>query len=448
MADNKRRIWGWYFFDFASQPYNTLLLTFVFAPYIASIMGDGSAAQAVWGYGVAAAGFVIAIASPLLGAVADRTGGRMRFIWLFSLMYVLGAWGLWYAIPGDFNVWFIMAAFGIGLIGMEFATSFTNAMMPDLVGTKDLGRVSGAGFGFGYVGGFLTLLIMLALFDDATGGKTLLGIPPIFGLDPSLREGTRAVGPLTAIWYIVFMIPFFLWVHEPRKTGGIAIGQALRQAGPDLMATLRTLPQRGSFTSYLLSSMFYRDALNGMYAFGGIYAAGILNWQTRDMGLFGILAIISGIIFSWLGGRADGRYGPKPVIVTSVLLLTITATAVVLISRTSVLGMTVAAGSRLPDYAFFMVGILIGAAGGMLQASSRTMMVRQAHPDHMTEAFGLYALTGKATSFLAPFLIAVATDISGSQRIGVAPLIALFLIGLVLLVWVKPEGDHKGHTPA
>ncbi len=443
MAGNNKRIWGWYFFDFASQPYNTLLLTFIFAPYMADVMGDGSAAQSVWGFGIAAAGIIIAVASPLLGAVADRTGGRMRFIVLFSIMYVVGAAGLWYAAPGSLNVWLIMLSFGIGLIGMEFATSFTNAMMPDLVSKEEIGRMSGSGFAFGYVGGFLTLLIMLLLLDDGTNGKTLLGNPPLFGLDPALREGTRSVGPLSAIWYVVFMIPFFLWVREPARTDGVPIGVALREAIPGLMKTLRTLPARRSFTAYLASSMFYRDALNGMYTFGGIYAAGILNWETRDIGIFGILAIISGTIFAWLGGKADARLGPKPVIMATVLILTLTAIAVVTISRDSVLGIPVGIDSSLPDYAFYLVGVLIGAAGGVLQAASRTMMVRQADPDHMTEAFGLFALTGKATSFLAPLLIAITTQISGSQSVGVAPLIGLFLIGFILLLFVHPDGAEQ-----
>jgi MFS transporter, UMF1 family len=147
MASAQRRIWGWYFFDWASQPYNTLLLTFIFAPYMNDLLGDGSRAQAVWGYGIGAAGLLIAVLAPLLGAIADKAGGRMRFIWLFSVLYVTGAWGLWYAAPGDFNLTLVMLSFAIGLIGMEFATIFTNAMLPDLGTRADLGRISGSGLG-------------------------------------------------------------------------------------------------------------------------------------------------------------------------------------------------------------------------------------------------------------------------------------------------------------
>ncbi|NUB44867.1 MFS transporter [Fertoebacter nigrum] len=442
MASARQRIWGWYFFDWASQPYNTLLLTFIFAPYVTQVMGDGTSAQTVWGYGIAAAGLIIAVGSPLLGTIADRAGGRMGFLWAFSAMYVLGAWGIWYAAPDGFNVWLIMLAFGIGLIGMEFATTFTNAMMPSLGTPQQMGRISGSGWAFGYLGGVLALVVMLLFFEDGNAGKTLLGQPPAFGLDPAEREGTRAVGPLTAIWYVVFMIPFFLWVREPRRATDLTVRDAARQAWPDLRQTLRSLPARSSLSAYLMSSMFYRDALNGMYTFGGIYAVGVLGWATRDVGIFGILAAVTGAVFAWIGGRADSRYGPKPVIVTCVLVLTLVALGVVLVSRETVFGMAVTPESNLPDIAFYILGALIGAAGGALQSASRTMMITQSDPDRMTESFGLYALAGKATSFLAPFLIAVSTDISGSQRIGAAPLIGLFLIGLVLLLWVKPNGEQ------
>lgn len=441
MARTSRRIWGWWFFDWASQPYSTLLLTFIFAPYIAQVMGDGTAAQVVWGYGNSAAGIAIAVLAPLLGAIADRTGGRMRFIALFSVMYVLGAWGLWYAAPGDLNIGFIMLCFAVGLIGMEFATTFTNAMLPDLGTPAEIGRISGSGWAFGYTGGVLALILMLAFFAEGASGRTLIGLSPLFGLDPETREGTRAVGPFVAIWYAVFMIPFFLWVREPAKPGTVGIGTAAREAWPNLMTTLRTLPRRRSLFAFLGASMFYRDALNGIYAFGGIFAAGVLGWSVTQVGLFGILAAITGAVFAWIGGKADSRFGPRAVIAVSILVLTAVALAVVFVSRESVFGIGVGPESRLPDLAFYLLGALIGAAGGALQSASRTMMVTQADPARMTEGFGLYALSGKATSFMAPLLIALVTAATGSQQAGIVPLVVLFLLGLVLLLWVKREGD-------
>lgn len=326
------------------------------------------------------------------------------------------------------------------MIGMELATIFTNSMLPDLGDRTEIGRISGNGWAFGYVGGLCALVIMLTLFaEDAETGRTMIGLEPALGLDPATREGTRAVGPLTAIWYAVFMIPFFLWVRDPKPKN--AQKGALKLALTEVGKTVRQLPQTPSLFSYLTSSMFYRDALNGMYFFGGIYAAGVLGWTVVDVGIFGILAIIAGAIFAMIGGRADQHFGPKPVISACVLILTFVAISMTLISSDRVYGIYVGPDSSLPTIVFYLLGATIGAAGGVIQSASRTMMVRQARPGRMAEGFGLYALSGKATSFIAPTSIGIATAISGSQQLGVTPLIALFLIGLILLRWVKPEGD-------
>jgi UMF1 family MFS transporter len=404
-------------------------------------MGDGTAAQSAWGFGIGTAGIIIALLAPVLGALADTSGNRLKWIWIFSVMYVCGAAGLWLAAPGDFNLILILVFFAIGMIGMEFATTFTNSMLPDLGTPEEIGRISGNGWAFGYVGGLLALVIMLAFFaDNAQTGKTMIGLDPALGLDSSHREGTRFVGPLVAIWFIVFMVPFFLFVRDPKSRA--APKGAVKQSLKDLKATLGRLPQDRSLFAFLGSAMFYRDALNGMYAFGGIYAAGVLGWSVQNVGIFGIIAIIAGALAAWMGGMADSRFGPKPVIVSCILALTAVGVAIVLISRESMFGIPLAEGSSLPDIAFYLIGAVIGAAGGVIQSASRTMMVRQANPERMTEAFGLYALAGKATSFLAPLLIGVTTYATGSQQLGVSPVIGLFLIGLVLLVWVNPNGKR------
>ncbi|MDD8024504.1 MAG: MFS transporter [Paracoccaceae bacterium] len=444
MITTRKRIWGWYFFDWASQPYNTLLITFIFAPFMKDLLGTGSAAQTVWGYGVGLAGLVIALASPFLGAIADKAGRRIPFIWLFSLMYFGGAWGLWYAVPGDYSLLFIMTSFAIGMIGMEFATTFTNAMLPDLAPRDEIGKVSGSGWAFGYIGGMLALIVMLGFLQiSPTSGKTMIGLPPLFGLDLAAREDTRVVGPLVAVWYAVFMVPFFLWVREPRHPDAVSVPAAARVAWPELKQTLRALPRKRSLFAYLLSSMFYRDALNGIYTFGGIYAAGVLNWSLMQIGIFGILGTITGALFAWLGGKADDRFGPKPVIIFNVILLTAVVVGVVFISRSAVFGMSVGADSSLPDLAFYAMGGLIGAGGGALQSASRTMLVRQADPDKITEHFGLYALSGKATAFIAPLSIGVMTQLTGNQSIGITPIIVLFVLGLVLLGWVNGKGQTQ-----
>ena len=449
---NRKRIWGWWFFDWASQPYATLLLTFIFSIYFSEVargyfvaqgadaMQAGAQAQALWGWALAAAGVVIAGLAPVLGAVADRAGRRLPWIWLFSGFYVAGSAGLWLLHPSGEGLIPALVLFGIGLIGMEFATIFTNALMPSLGSREEIGRISGSGFAFGYLGGVVALAVMLALFADGANGLTLLGRPPALGLDGAAREGTRFVGPFTAIWYVLFMVPFFLWVREPTGTGRkLQLGPALR----DLAALLRSLPQRRSLLAWLASSMFSRDALTGLYGFGGVYAGTVLGWPVILSGIFGIVTAVSAAIISWLGGRADRRWGPRPVIGACTLVLVAVCVLVVGMSREQIFGLPLAPGSRLPDALFFACGAAIGGAGGVLQSASRTMMVRHTTPARATEAFGLYALSGKATAFLAPMLIAITTAASGSPRLGISPLIVMFLLSLWLLGWVKPEGEPE-----
>ena len=217
------------------------------------------------------------------------------------------------------------------------------------------------------------------------------------------------------------------------------ISGVVKTALNDLAATIRRLPQNKSLFAYLGSSMIYRDALNGLYTFGGIYAVGVLNWSIVQVGVFGILANITGVAGAYFGGRLDAGHGPKFVVRSCVIILIIASLTVITTDPTHVFFISVGAGSPLPDVIFFICGGLIGAAGGALQAASRTLMVDQAEPGRMTEAFGLYALSGRATAFLAPVLIALFTDLSGSQRIGVAPIVVLFILSLMLLPLVKQQ---------
>jgi len=184
---------------------------------------------------------------------------------------------------------------------------------------KRSGRSSGSGFAFGYAGGFVALLIMLLVFAEQGNGKTLIGLDPAFGFfDAKAREGTPAVRPLTAIWFLIFIIPYFLWAHDPTVTRPRGdVGTALSV----LEALLKSHLKRLSLLAYLGSSMFYRDALNGLYVFGGIYATLVLDWSIIQLGAFGNFALVSSVIFTWAGGIADQRYGPKPVILRAIWVL-------------------------------------------------------------------------------------------------------------------------------
>jgi len=438
-AVSRKGILGWMFFDWAAQPFHTLIITFIFAPYFAGqVAANPTDGQAVWGFAAGLGGLIIAVLSPILGAISDATGPRKPWIFGFSVLAALGIFALWYVPPAadHATITFGLAAFVVALIGFEFAAVFNNAMMPGLVSREKLGGLSGNAWALGYAGGLICLIAMLLLMvADPVSGKTLIGIMPILDLDPAQFEGDRASGPLTAIWYVVFIIPLFLFTPDaPRRE---RISGAIRDGLIDLWQTIRNISKERSLFSFLVSSMIYRDALNGLYTFGGIYAVGVIGWTTLQLGVFGILASITGIGGSILSGWLDTRLGTKTVVVANILVLIVASALVISISETQVLFMPVAEGSSLPDIAFYMAGALIGAAGGGLQSSSRPLLVDQSTPERVGEAFGLYALSGRATAFLAPWAIGVFTVAFDSQRIGITPILALFVIGMLFLIPVR-----------
>ncbi|MCP4185737.1 MAG: MFS transporter [Hyphomicrobiales bacterium] len=452
---SKKGIWGWMFFDWAAQPFHTLLITFVFARYFAAeVAPDAATGQVWWGYMLIVSGVIIAVLSPVLGAIADATGPRKPWIVVFTLLTAIGTAYLWFAVPGGGGVTFwVLVAFGIGMIGIEFAAVFNNAIMPDLVSRETLGRLSGSAWALGYIGGMVALIFVLLTMVESSPGssQTIIKITPIFGLDQHVRGGERAVGPLTAVWLVIFVLPFFLCTPDSAKPEKIK--GAVKHGLIELGATLRALPKNKSLFAYLGSSMFYRDALNGLYAFGGIYAGGVLKWETIQLGLFGILAGFTGAMGAWFGGHMDDKFGSKRVITVSVILLIIVCMMIVTTDRQTFLTFSIVDTGgpfAAPDILFYICGAIIGAAGGALQAASRTLMVDQAERGDMVKAFGLYALSGKATSFMAPALVSFFTGVVGlsmlglspnsAQRLGISPLIGLFIIGLVLLLWVK---QHK-----
>lgn len=448
----RKRIWGWMAFDWATQPFYTLGLTFIFGPYFAAIsMGyfsdqmeeagqAAAASQTLWFWGQTISGLFIAFSAPLIGAYADSTGRRMPWIWAFSAIYVFMTWALWWALPDASTLFLILIAFNVGLIAAEFLLIFVNAILPSLGTKEEIGRISGNGAALGYWGGVLSLFIMLLLLAENDSGKTLIGLDPLFGLDATARQGTRSVGPFIALWFMVFMIPFFIWVREPRqasRSGGV------REAMRDLRQSLAGAVRRKSLLNFLLSSMLYRDALNALYSAGGVYATLVLGWSIIQIGVFGIIGAITAAVATQIGGVFDSRLGPKPVIRLCCYILIAVSIVIVGMSRTSIFGLiAVDPASSLPDIVFYFCGAAIGGAGGAIYAASRSMMVRHTHPERPTEAFGLFALSGKATAFLAPFLIGLFSTMTGNAQLGYIPVIALFVIALILLRYVNPEGDH------
>jgi UMF1 family MFS transporter len=435
---------GWIFFDWAAQPYFTLITTFVFAPYFAThVASDPASGQALWGFATAAAGLLIALMSPVLGATADCSGRRKPWIAAFGALLVIGSSLMWFGRPGDPSLIApLLLAYGIATIGAEFATVFNNAMMPTLVPPDQIGRLSGNGWATGYIGGILSLILVLGfLAANPDTGRTLFGLTPLFGLDPVTHQGDRISGPLTGIWFFIFVLPMFLLTPDyPAKR---PVREALRAGLIELKQTLGELPKQKSMAAFLLANMIYTDGLVSLFAFGGIYAAGTFGWHTIQIGSFGILLAIAGTLGAWLGGRLDDRLGPKRVIAGSMLILLASIIAILLVDKDSILFVKVAAPepgelfSGAAERAYLVLGCLIGAAGGPLQAASRTLLIHMAPKDRIAQYFGLFALTGKVTSFIGPLLIGVITAVTESQKAGMTALVLFFVAGLALLARVR-----------
>lgn len=440
----RRAVIGWILFDPACQPYFTLVTTFIFAPYFASaVTATPAEGQALWGFATGAAGLVIALGSPVLGAVADAAGRRKPWIAAFGLMMMIGAALLWLAVPGETGrIPLVLAAFAVGTIGVEFATVFNNAIMPRLVPPERLGRLSGTGWATGYFGGLVSLALMLCFFSTSPStGLTLIGLPPAFGLDAALREGDRISGPFAAVWFAVLVLPMFLFV--PDAPQAMPLKDAVRTGLREIRALVPKLKARPVLARFLLANMIYADGLVALFAFGGIYAAGTFGWGSIEIGIFGILLTVTGTAGALAGGWLDDTVGPQAVILGALLALLIACVGLLSVDRNAILFGLVptAPGSglygTLPEKVYVGLGLLIGAVAGPLQAASRTLLVRLAPAENMAECFGLFALSGKITSFAAPTTVAVVTAATASQKAGVAVLLAFFAAGAMLVAGVR-----------
>jgi UMF1 family MFS transporter len=447
MRPSRRAILGWLLFDWACQPFFTLVTTFVFAPYFATALAPNAVeGQSLWGYATAAAGLALAVLSPVAGSVADASGPKKPWIAGAGLVLVAATTALWWAAPGaPHPVTLALAAFMLGTIAVEVATVFNNSMMPSLVPPDRLGRLSGAGWAMGYAGGLVSLVIMLGFLAAVPEtGKTYLGFEPLFGLDPAAREGDRAAGPFSGLWFVVFVWPLFLFTPDLPPTGR-ALGQAVRHGLAQVRTTLADARLHPGLVRFLLANMVYQDALVALFAFGGIYGAGVFGWSAVELGIFGILLTVTGTLGALVGGRLDDRFGAKTVLLGAIGLFVLVCVGILSLGREHIL-FAIATKPPAPEHGLFGsppeklfvgLGLVIGALAGPLQASSRSYLARLVPLDEAGRYFGLLALSGKLTSFLAPLSVALATDLFETQAAGPAVLIAFFGLGGWLLSGVR-----------
>lgn len=439
-AVNQKGVAGWMMFDWAAQPFFTVITTFIFAPYMVSRMvEDPDAGQAAWSFGIAIAGLFIAILSPILGSIADQTGSKKKWIATFATVKILVLVSLWFAVPGSSIAW-VIGLLCIGTIAAEFSIVFNDSMMTHIVAKKDMGRVSNIAWGLGYAGGMLVLIFTVGfLAGSLDTGKTLFGLDPLFGLDASLGEDARATGPISALWYFVFIVPMFLFTPDVRSKLGLGI--AVKRGLLELVSTIKEVRQRADIFKFLIARMLYQDGVAALLVLGGTFAAGVFGWPIIEIGVFGIILNVFAIGGCLAAAKLDDKFGSKWVVMFALVLLII---ATIGISSTGA-GFTLFGLVQLSladsggfygtaaEKVYLLYGVLIGLAFGPVQASSRALLAQSVSEEEAGRYFGLYAMSGRATSFLAPLTVGSVTVITGSARYGMATLVVFLLVGLIIL---------------
>jgi UMF1 family MFS transporter len=331
----------------------------------------------------------------------------------------------------------------------EFTTVFTNSLMPQLVPPSQLGRLSGIGWGVGYAGGLVSLIVISGLLvaNPATG-KTLLGLDPLLNLNAAAREGDRLVGPFAAAWLLVFILPFFIFTPDAcaptqKKSMSAALGE--------LWHTVKGLPAHPAMLLFLLARAIFADGLSAIFVFGGIYGTTVFDWQAFERGLFGIILILASVFGAVMGGFLDDRIGAKRVILGSLVILMFAAVGILSVDKGHVL-YTIAvpakvAGGSIPfasigEMVFLSFAIMVSLVAAPVGASSRSLLARLAPPDKMAQFFGLFAFSGKATAFMAPLMVAFVTDYTHSQRFGMASILAFLMVGFVMMLAVKERREE------
>lgn len=448
---------SWMLFDWSVQPHYTLVQTFLFGPYFANAIvqnsvcglaaGSEKAAcgQALWGYAAAVAGLLIAILSPLLGAAADGHGSRKPWMACLSLLFLAGLSSLWMGVP-DANMTTILgvlAGFVAATLAAELMSVFSNAIMTGLAPKEELGRLSGTGWAVGYFGGLVSLALVAGLLVPMPGEpKTLLGLDPLLHLDSATHQSDRITGPFAAIWFAIFIIPFFLFVPDRHRASTAHPG---RSPVAELWDTIKSLPSMPSLLIFLVARMLFTDGLSAIFAFGGIYGASVFGWGPLELGMFGIILTLVGAFGALFGGWLDDVIGPKVVIILALLALIVGALGILSVDKTHVFFTTEVAekivGSKpfsAPgEQVFLAFAILVGVVSAPVQAASRSLLARIAPADKITQFFGLFAFSGKVTAFFAPFCVALITQETGSQRIGMAAILAFLVIGVVMMMFVR-----------
>ena len=427
MNKNTKRILGWCFYDFANSAFTTIIVTFIYSAYFASgIVGNEAMGQVYWGNAVTICAIIIAILSPIMGAIADQGGYRKSFLLFWTWICIIFSILLFFPKSGD--IYSALILFIIANVAFEMGCVFCNAYVPTISTEENTGKISGYGYAFGYLGGLLALVL----------GLVTITLPeqPMFGISLEDGENYRAMNILVALWLIVFSIPTFLWLNKDNRKKRINI-TLIKDSFSQLRGTFRDIKKIKNTIRFLVARLFYNDALITIFSFGGIIAVGVYDFNLEKMLIFGIVLGAAAGIGAFLMGFVDDRIGSKKTILLSNLFLIIATIMVVSTNDESI---------------FWVAGIIVGFWSGPNQSASRSLMSKLSPKNKQNEFFGFFAFSGKITAFLGPFLLAQTTYVAlqyynfekaSAQRLGVSVVLFLFILGTLFLFLVNEDKDSK-----
>ncbi|MDX1420828.1 MAG: MFS transporter [Rubricoccaceae bacterium] len=406
---DRRAVWSWSLFDFANSAFTTLVITFIYATYfVRGVAENETAGTVLWSWGVVTpTAITVALLSPLLGALADRTGTRKRALFTTVALCVGATALLFFPQQGDVLQAILLVV--VANIAFELGQVFYNAFLPEIAPPDWIGRISGWAWALGYAGGLLCMVLALAV---------VMPEAPPFGLDRETGEHVRVTNLLVAGWFALFAIPAFLFLREPKPAGPPVERGLVAATFGELGETFRELRRYRQIVRLLVARLFYNDGLVTIFAMGGIFAATAYGFTETEILLFGIVLNVAAGLGAFAFGFVDDRVGGKRTVFISLAILAVATLLAI-------------AG---PSKAWLWgAGVLIGVASGPNQAASRSLLGRFVPDDKETEFYGFFAFSGKATAFAGPALFGLMTAITGTQRAGVAAVLVLFAIGAVIL---------------
>ena len=410
---NRLKIISWCFYDFGNSAFTTLVVTFIYSTYFTKSIAENEIdGTFLWSNGIAISAIIVALFSPLLGAIADKAGYRKQLLVITTLSSILATTLLFF--PHEGQVLFSLALFVIANVNFELGSVFYNSYLPEIANKEKIGRISGYGWGLGYCGGLICMLIAMLVFISPND--------PWFGFSKDTGSNIRATNLLVGIWFLLFSLPAIFFLDDNRVFERKNFFSLLSTSIEELKTTFNEIRNYKNTVRFLIARLIYNDGLITIFAFGAVYAAGTFDFTFNEIMIFGIILNVAAGLGALTMGHLDDILGGKRTIQISLIGLMFATTLAVFTESKSL---------------FWLSGIIIGLFAGPNQSASRSFMGRLTPKGKINQFYGFFAFSGKFTSFLGPLILGLLTKYFSSQRMGVSVVFFFFFIGLILMSRVK-----------